>query len=241
MREVILSGEVGALELVEIVSKWFKRATIVLIAKCSVSYTGRASSEAKDSARLIILKRDGTVLVHESVGCDPLNWQPKSAVSVKPISESEVELRAVRNVPREELSVRIKGSVLVTVAELGEVGLVLHGKEEDIIEELAKTPSLVMKGATLVAREVSTPFGRVDVMLKDGSGRLVVVEVKRSRADIEAVQQLQRYVEYYKRLGIEVYGVLVAPEVSSQALKYLGDRGLKYVKYPPKSVTPQQN
>lgn len=73
-------------------------------------------------------------------------------------------------------------------------------------------------------------------MLKDPSGRLVIVEIKRARADIEAAQQLQRYVEYYERLGLDAYGVLVAPDISSHTLKYLRDHNLKYVKFSLKST-----
>ena len=58
-----------------------------------------------------------------------------------------------------------------------------------------------MEGAILVAREVSTPYGRVDLILRDRDGKLIVVEVKRSRADVDAAHQLRRYVEYYSKLG----------------------------------------
>ncbi|MEM0065915.1 MAG: endonuclease NucS [Sulfolobales archaeon] len=234
MKEVISSGIVEPAELVELVNKWFRRATIVMVSKCSISYSGRASSIARESTRLIILKQDGTVLVHESVGSNPLNWQPRSSIVTKKISESEVELRAIRVSPREELVIRVTGRSLVVVVELGDEGLTIYGKEEDIIEELANNPSRIISGATLIAREVSTPYGRVDIMLKDPSGKLVVVEVKRARADVEAAQQLHRYVEYYRWLGLDVYGVLVAPDISNSTLKYLGDHGLKYVKYSPK-------
>ncbi|MEM2207571.1 MAG: endonuclease NucS [Sulfolobales archaeon] len=240
MKEIISSGIVKPAELVELVNRWFRRATIVMVSRCSVSYSGRASSIARESTRLIIIKQDGTVLVHGSVGSNPLNWQPRSSLITKQVNESEVELRAVRVSPKEELVIRVMGSSLVIVTELGDEGLTLYGKEEDIIEELARNPSQIIGGSTLIAREVSTPYGRVDIMLRDSSGRLVVVEIKRARADIEAAQQLQRYVEYYKRLGLDVYGVLVAPDISSITLKYLGDHGLKYVRYSPKAIESSQ-
>jgi len=240
LKEIISSGIVKPAELVELVNRWFRRATIVMVSRCSVSYSGRASSIARESTRLIIIKQDGTVLVHGSVGSNPLNWQPRSSLITKQVNESEVELRAVRVSPKEELVIRVMGSSLVIVTELGDEGLTLYGKEEDIIEELARNPSQIIGGSTLIAREVSTPYGRVDIMLRDSSGRLVVVEIKRARADIEAAQQLQRYVEYYKRLGLDVYGVLVAPDISSITLKYLGDHGLKYVRYSPKAIESSQ-
>lgn len=202
-----------------------------MVAECSVSYSGRASSTARESVRLIILKQDGTVLVHEASGREPLNWQSKSDIVARLDSDQVVELRTSRWSPREELIIKITGNVWMAVTVLGNVGLTLFGKEEDLIEELSNNPSLIMKGATLIAKEVSTPYGRIDILLRDNSGRLIIVEVKRSRADIEAAQQLHRYVEYYSRLGLEVTGILVAPDISNQALKYLGDHGLRYFRY----------
>ncbi|MCX8184221.1 MAG: endonuclease NucS [Sulfolobales archaeon] len=237
MKEILLSREVESAELAELIAKWFKRATIVVIAKCSIEYSGRASSTAREAVRLILIKQDGTILIHESSGREPLNWQPKATVSVKQLDNQEVEIIAVRRTPDEKLTVRIRGRALTTVAVLGDVGLTLCGREEDLIEEIARNPSSVVRDATLIAREVNTPYGRVDIMLKDSSGKLIVVEVKRSQASIEAAQQLHRYVEYYRRLGLEVEGVLIALDVSGQALKYLRDHGLKYLKYSAKPLS----
>lgn len=230
LREVLASGEVDPPELVEIVNRWFRRATIVVIARCSVEYSGRAASTANEAPRLVVLKKDGTLLVHGATGRDPLNWQPRSEIYARSVDDEIAEIRAVRTSPREEVCVRVRGRSWVLVADLSSAGLSLFGSEDDIVDELSRSPSLVLGGATLIAREVSTPYGRVDLLLRDASGNLVVVEVKRSRADVEAAYQLYRYVEYYRRLGLSVTGILAAPDASSQAIKYLGDHGLRFVK-----------
>jgi len=230
LREVLVSGEVDPPDLVELVSKWFRKATIISISRCSIEYSGRATSTAREAPRLIILKKDGTLLIHEAVGRDPLNWQPKSEIYARKVDDETAEIRAVRTSPKEEVLVRVRGRSWILIADLGSVGLSLFGSEDDLVDELSRNPSLILGGATLIAREVSTPYGRVDLLLRDSSGNLVVVEVKRSRADVEAAYQLHRYVEYYRRLGLNTTGVLVAPEVSGQAVKYLGDHGLRFVK-----------
>lgn len=229
--EVILAADVGPEELAEVVSRWFRRATIVVICRCSVDYRGRASSRAREAVRLLLLKQDGTVAVHEASGRDPLNWQPKADVKVL-TTEGGVLLRATRGTPREELTVDIRGRAWVTVVKLGDVGLELFGREDDIVNDIASNPSKLVEGAVLVAREVSTPYGRVDLILRGRDGKLIVVEVKRGQADVDAAHQLRRYVEYYSRLGLDVSGALVAPEISGQALKYLKDHGLRYIRYP---------
>ena len=69
--------------------------------------------------------------------------------------------------------------------------------------------------------------GKVDLL--GGSKWFVVVEVKRSIADVDAVFQLKRYVDYYKSLGIDVKGVLATPKLTAQAQKLLVSYGLTHI------------
>jgi RecB family endonuclease NucS len=63
-----------------------------------------------------------------------------------------------------------------------------------------------------------------------------VVEVKRDVATHEAVFQLARYVEIYRKKGLDVRGVLVAGDISSSALEYLRRYGLQFVKINPREL-----
>jgi RecB family endonuclease NucS len=120
---------------------------------------------------------------------------------------------------------------------LGHKGLELFGSENDIVELIARNPGIVEEGATLVTREARTPYGRADLILRGRDGVLIVVEVKRSRADVPAVYQLMRYVEYFRSLGLEVRGYLASPSVTPAATKALNKAGLKHVRIePPKRI-----
>src|SRR3954463_1466750 len=47
----------------------------LLVARCEVRYTGRLNGVLPEPARLLILKDDGSVLVHDDAGgYKPLNW-----------------------------------------------------------------------------------------------------------------------------------------------------------------------
>lgn len=226
--KIFYRGNVKLEELNQLMRKWFRRATILIIGECEVDYFGRASSKASSSWRLVIIKEDGTVLVHESVGREPINWQPSSYV-ITELKESTLIIRAVRSRPREELLIRLRGECEVLVAKLGAGKFVMSGTEKDIIEFLANNPRIIDGNARLISREVSTPHGRVDLVLRRGDDTLILVEVKREVADIEAVFQLRRYVEYYTSLGVSnVKGVVIAQSITPAARKLLSDFGLEY-------------
>ncbi len=227
-------GEVGADELPDTLRPLVKSYTVILVAECSIDYEGRAASKAGRAYRLIIIKQDGTVLVHESSGREPLNWQPKA--TVRAWSEEGVAyVEAIRSRPRERLLIKLYPPITVMAARLGQRGLELFGSENDIVEVIAMNPGIIEEGAELVTREARTPYGRADVILRGRDGALIVVEVKRSRADIPAVYQLMRYVEYFRGLGFDVRGYLASPSVTPAAAKALSKAGLRHIRVvPPK-------
>jgi len=234
MQEDIILGRVSLEDLVGIIRKYFRSVTIILTCSCEVLYEGRASSRASNARRLIILKEDGTVIVHEGRGVEPINWQPTASVSVRYVSNGDyVELVALRGRPREVLRILIKDPPTLLLTKLGEGKFLLTGTEDDLINYIALNPSVIEEGSTLVAREVLTPHGRVDVVLRDIRGDLIVVECKRGVADIDAAYQLLRYVTYYRGLGVVVRGVLASPSITPQALNFLIKNGLRYVKVSP--------
>lgn len=225
-------GCVERAEVPNIIKRWFKVATIVLSVKCSIEYEGRASSKASSAWRLIIIKEDGTLLIHGPEGRNPINWQPKAYVTTR-VEGGNVIIEALRRHPREVLRINVESDADVIIIRLGHGRFLLHGTEKEIVDYIARNPHVVESGAQLVSREVSTPYGRVDVVLRSSSGDLILVEVKRSTADVDAVYQLSRYVKYYESLGVKVRGVLAAPALSPTAEKALAKLGLRYVKVTP--------
>lgn len=227
-------GCVERTEIPNIIKRWFRVATIVLSVKCSIEYEGRASSKASSAWRLIIIKEDGTLLIHGPEGRNPINWQPKAYVTAR-IEGDKVIIEALRRHPKEILKISVESDADIMIVRLGHGRFLLHGTEKEIVDYIARNPHVVEVGAQLVSREVSTPHGRIDVVLRSATGDLILVEVKRSTADIDAVYQLNRYVKYYESLGIKVRGVLAAPALSPAAEKALAKLGFKYVKV---KVTP---
>ncbi|MEM0361793.1 MAG: endonuclease NucS [Sulfolobales archaeon] len=228
LEEVLLPNvEWGLLQ--EILKRNFKLNTLVIIGNCEVVYEGRASSKASEARRLIIIKEDGSLLIHEGVGIEPINWQPNASLTSN-ISDEYFELTAIRSRPREVVKVFIKDRPHVMVLRLRKGAFTIKGTEDDLINYVASNPSIIEENAKLVAREFITPHGRVDVILRSANDELILVECKRGMADLDAVHQLLRYVDYYRSLGLKVKGVIASPSISPQALKLLLKNNLSYVK-----------
>ncbi|HNP15872.1 MAG TPA: endonuclease NucS, partial [Terrimesophilobacter sp.] len=179
----------------------------LVIARCSVDYAGRLSAHLPLATRLLLLKGDGSVLVHsDSLSYKPLNWMspPCTLTVLDPDPEQSdagvVELWKVSHVKTADLLVISIHEILHdSIHELGiDPGLQKDGVEADLQRLLAEQIELLGDGFQLVRREYMTAIGPVDILATDADGRSVAVEIKR-RGDIDGVEQLTRYLELLNR------------------------------------------
>jgi endonuclease len=199
----------------------------LVIAKCSVDYAGRLSAHLPLATRLIMVKADGSVLVHSDGGSyKPLNWMSPPCR----LAESD-STWVVTGKSGETLTVYIEEVISDSSYPLGEdPGLVKDGVEAHLQELLAAQPHVLGEGWRLVRREFPTAIGPVDIMCRDALGISVAIEVKR-RGDIDGVEQLTRYLELLNRdpLLAPVHGVFAAQEIKPQARVLAQDRGIRCV------------
>jgi endonuclease len=199
----------------------------LVIARCSVDYVGRLTAHLPLATRLLMVKADGSVLVHSDGGSyKPLNWMSP------PCSLVEGEgTWTVTNKAGEQLLVTIDEVLHDTAHELGvDPGLVKDGVEAHLQKLLAEQIHTLGDGYRLVRREFPTPIGPVDIMARDPQGVAVAVEIKR-RGEIDGVEQLTRYLELLNRdpLLAPVRGVFAAQEIKPQARTLAQDRGITCV------------
>jgi RecB family endonuclease NucS len=199
----------------------------LVIAKCSVDYAGRLSAHLPSALRLLIVKADGSVLVHSDGGSyKPLNWMSPPCR----LAESATEW-VVTGKSGETLTVRIEEIVSDSSFTLGDdPGLVKDGVESHLQELLAVQLHLLGDGWRLVRREFPTAIGPVDLMCRDALGTSVAIEVKR-RGEIDGVEQLTRYLDLLNRdpLLAPVQGIFAAQEIRPQARVLAEDRGIRCV------------
>jgi len=200
----------------------------LLVARCEVRYSGRVTAVLPEAVRLVILKADGSVLVHDDAGgYKPLNWMAAPAFVV---DEGD---RLLVSKPKSDdvLEIRLAEILSDVVHDMGEsVALQKDGVERDLQEELAVAPSALGEELTLVRREWPTEIGPVDLMCRDAAGGWVAVEVKRV-GTIEAVEQLSRYLEFIRRDPVKAgcRGILAAERLKPQAIALAESRGLRCV------------
>jgi endonuclease len=209
----------------------------LVIARCSVDYTGRLTAHLPLATRLLVHKGDGSLLVHSDGGSyKPLNWMsPPCTLTVEEPDEADVEdgvierWRVTHAKSGDTLLVRIHELVHDSAHDLGvDPGLVKDGVEADLQRLLAEQVDVVGSGLTLVRREFPTAIGPVDLLLRDPAGGTVAVEVKR-RGDIDGVEQLTRYLELLNRDPhlAPVSGVFAAQQIKPQARVLATDRGIR--------------
>jgi len=207
-----------------------ERKGMLIIGNCSVDYHGRASSRLEPGERIVVLKEDGSVLVHRPVGYEPVNWQPPGCLFQAQASGDSLQVRAVRRKPPESVRVSFDRVYLLSVFSLVDVGeFSLHASEEDMQRAILMEPSLLEKGFKPISYEKKVKPGFVDVYGVDKDGRFVVVEIKRKTASREAALQLAKYVKSVRTVvNREVRGVLAAPSLAKGVQRLLTTLGLDF-------------
>jgi endonuclease len=201
----------------------------LVVARCQVDYAGRLTAHLPMATRLLMVKSDGSVLVHSDGGSyKPLNWMSPPCKVAEGVSEDGVAEWLVTGKDDDTLRILIEEVLHDSCHDLGvDPGLRKDGVEKHLQELLADHPATLAEGLTLVRREYPTAIGPVDLMCRDGDGRSIAVEIKR-RGDIDGVEQLTRYLELLNRDPKlrPVRGIFAAQEIRPQARVLATDRGI---------------
>ncbi|AZC12799.1 MULTISPECIES: endonuclease NucS [unclassified Microbacterium] len=209
----------------------------LVIARCSVDYTGRLTAHLPLATRLLVHKGDGSLLVHSDGGSyKPLNWMsPPCTLTVQTPDEDAAaagvveQWRVTHAKTGDALLVHLYEVLHDSSHDLGiDPGLQKDGVEADLQRLLAEQVTIVGEGVSLVRREFPTAIGPVDLLLRDPEGGTIAIEVKR-RGDIDGVEQLTRYLELLNRDPhlAPVSGVFAAQEIKPQARVLAADRGIR--------------
>lgn len=209
----------------------------LVVARCQVDYAGRLTAHLPMAVRVLMIKADGSVLVHSDGGSyKPLNWMsPPCTLREDSTGDGSalwtVTSRATSKGPEDTLQITIEEVFSDTSHELGvDPGLQKDGVEKHLQELLAEHPTHLAEGLSLVRREFPTAIGPVDLMCRDATGASVAVEIKR-RGEIDGVLQLERYLELLNRDPLltskgPVRGIFAAQEIKPQARVLAVDKGM---------------
>jgi RecB family endonuclease NucS len=205
----------------------------LIVARCEVRYSGRLNAVLPLALRLLMLKADGSVLVHaDTGGYKPSNWMTAPTV-IEEISSPPtlIVVRKHAGATEDRLEIEIDEVLSDVTHDMGEAAaLEKDGVERDLQEALAAAPAFCGEGFRLVRREWPTDIGPVDLMCRDADDDWIAVEIKRI-GTIDAVEQLSRYLE---RIRLDpamtsCRGVLAAQSIKPQARVLAAARGLDCV------------
>jgi RecB family endonuclease NucS len=209
---------------------------IILVGNCWVNYKGRASSKLEPGERIVMIKEDGSVLVHRPIGYEPVNWQPAGCIFQTRKKGETLHVRAIRRKPSESVKISFDHVFLVSAMRLIDRGMFsLHASESDMQKAILVDPSLLEEGFEPISYEKKVEPGFVDVYGVDRNGRLVVVELKRRTAGRGAALQLAKYIDFVKTVtNRELRGILVAPRLAKGVQTLLTSLGLEFKALEPK-------
>jgi endonuclease len=210
----------------------------LIVANCSIDYTGRLTTHLAPATRLLMVKADGTFLVwsdHGSQSVKPLNWMTPPTV-IEEIGEPPTRLivRKHAGSSEDKLEIELHEVLSDVTQEMGspdeDHALAKDGVEAHLQELLAEQPHWCGDGFRLVRREWPTDIGPVDLMCRDLEDNWIAVEIKRV-AGIDAVEQLTRYLERLRPdpQFDQIRGVLAAQSIRPQARVLAEARGIRCV------------
>jgi RecB family endonuclease NucS len=217
-----------------------RNESIVFFCSCEITYSGRAEASLKKGDRILMIKNDRTVVVHQPEGSAAINYmRTGSAVEIKWLDDHLLlKVRSPDNKEFLEVEIfKIYGMINYKLED--GIKQELAGNERDMSDMLKDHPEMISPDFKPLSREEHTKFGFIDVFGHDKKGNLMVVECKRYTASLQCVTQLRRYVEKISELkGIkieQVKGIMASPSISPNALEMLKKWGFGWKQInPPK-------
>lgn len=203
---------------------------LVVVGNCRVDYQGRAGSRLEAGERLVMAKGDGAFLVHQSRKMNPVNYQPPGCRISCALDGSALVLKSERKNPDETIVAsfdRVDFTQSFDLRDEDELDVV--GTERELHDLLMQDLSVIEPGLAPLKHESYTSLGPIDIVARDSNGKLVLIEVKRRKADFDAVNQLRRYVAEVKKKE-PVRGILCAPDITDNAKVFAEKEGFEFRK-----------
>jgi RecB family endonuclease NucS len=202
---------------------------IIISGRCTATFDGRIKSFLDDGDRLLVIKRDLSIIMHGPLGVKPLNWQKPQAGPINfSLKEYFLEMVTERTKTKEILSIVFSQIAFVALWHAqDETAITIYGDESDLVKYLVANPDLIESGFQVLRTEYNTDVGPVDIRGIGKEGE-TIIEVKKRNATPSDAHQLKRYIEYFEEKEKKsVKGVLVAPNFPDKVLKYLDKNNLE--------------
>ncbi|NHJ38533.1 MAG: DUF91 domain-containing protein [Asgard group archaeon] len=219
-------------ELSERLNEVSCKQTIVIFGSCIAIFDGRIKSYLPHGERILIVKKDESLILHGSTLVKPLNWQKAGAGKIEyHADKNKLIVKTYRPKTKESLEIIFDNVFQATIFNsLDSASLSIYGSESDLSNYLYNNPGIISEDFQPTSREYETPFGFIDLRGIDKSGNIYIIEVKKRAATPGDAHQLKRYVDYFNEVEkISVKGILVAKDFSNKVMAILETNGLEAV------------
>jgi len=208
-----------------------RKEMLCVVGNCYVEYWGRAASKLPKGKRMLLIKGDSSIAIHQNKNLRPINYMMGARIASE-LGDAGLVLSAQKRKPVEKITVTFYDVEFVKAFEMEDTSdLRLFGSEAELSKELMQDLSFIEQGLKPSNQECPFRKGIVDILAEDAKGNLVVIEVKRRKADFKAVSQLFRYMKDVEKMkGMKTRGILVAPEIQKSALEMLEEYGLEFAR-----------
>jgi RecB family endonuclease NucS len=219
-----------------------RKKMIIISGYCSALFDGRIKSSLKERDRILLIKKDETILLHNSVGVKPVQWQRPGAgrINFTLIDNTFLRMETYRPKTDESFFItfsEIYHSSVFDTAEENDDALII-GHEKDLTDYLVQHPETIEPELRVIECEKDTDVGSIDIFAMDSGNNQIVIEVKKQAATPADVHQLKRYVNYFHDQGQIVRGILVASSFPKKVSKYLRNYGLEACVVPWQDIFP---
>lgn len=231
-------------DLANVLPKQIGKRSIFIIGKCDSIFDGRIKSKQAQGERFLIIKKDGSILLHNPAGTRPIQWQKPKAGKIEFIYDaknSTLIMQSYRPKTDESFFINFSRVDFAITANLQEDSILVSqitGDERDFVNQLVKQPDLIESGLSILEQEKEIPSGFIDLFAVDSKSRKTVIEVKKQNATLADAHQLHRYVNYFETTKITVRGILVASHIPERVKAYLHMNNLEAVVIPWQKIFP---
>jgi len=208
-----------------------RKELLCVVGNCFVEYWGRAASKLPKGKRMLLIKGDSSFAIHQNKNLRPVNYMMGARIASE-LKDGVLVLSAKKVKPAEKITVSFYDVNFAQAFEMQDPhDLRLFGSEAELSNELMQDLSFIEPGLKPANQECPFRKGVIDILAEDAQGNLVVVEVKRRKADYKAVSQLYRYMKDVEKIkGKKSRGILLAPDIQKKAREMLEEYGLEFAK-----------
>ncbi|MFX0086712.1 MAG: endonuclease NucS domain-containing protein [Candidatus Hodarchaeota archaeon] len=215
---------------------------IILFGSCSGLFDGRIKSSISEGDRILIIKEDLTIILHDPVGVKPIQWQrPGVGPVIFVLSDNKLKMETYRPKTNESFFItfsEIYQAITYDTQTKGDQSAII-GDEKDFVKFLVNNPEIIESGLKIIDHERETDVGFIDILAEDISKYFVVIEVKKQAANPSDAYQLKRYVEFFEKQNIQnIRGILIAPAFPKKVKKYLKNAKLEECTIPWQDIFP---